>query len=238
MMNANKLKYLVLLFCVSQALPAKACISCNKLIRDGIYNSAYYPNLVVMLSAFIVLSVIVIILMRISTVHYQRSYFVADNHLKTPVPLTTSGIVLGIGIGGFLDGIILHQVLQWHEMLSAKVPSTDYINKSINMFWDGIFHFYCLIVVCIGLALLWKLLKRKDVNTSGKLLAGGMLMGWGLFNLIEGIMNHYILNLHNVIESTVNHHTANHIFLASSVVIFIAGYIWVRKAGYVLHYWF
>jgi uncharacterized membrane protein len=69
-------------------------------------------------------------------------------------------------------------------------------------------------------------------------IAGGMLMGWGLFNLIEGIMNHYILNLHNVIESTVNHHTANHIFLASSVVIFIAGYIWVRKAGYVLHYWF
>jgi uncharacterized membrane protein len=27
-------------------------------------------------------------------------------------------LLLGIGLGGFFDGIVLHQILQWHHMLS------------------------------------------------------------------------------------------------------------------------
>ncbi len=27
--------------------------------------------------------------------------------------------ILGVGLGGFVDGIVLHQVLQWHHMLSS-----------------------------------------------------------------------------------------------------------------------
>jgi len=30
---------------------------------------------------------------------------------------TAAGLLFGIGLGGFLDGIILHQVLQWHRNL-------------------------------------------------------------------------------------------------------------------------
>lgn len=29
------------------------------------------------------------------------------------------GLLLGLGLGGFFDGIILHQVLQWHHMLTS-----------------------------------------------------------------------------------------------------------------------
>jgi uncharacterized membrane protein len=32
------------------------------------------------------------------------------------------GVVLGIRMGGFLDGILLHQILQWHNMLSTVLP--------------------------------------------------------------------------------------------------------------------
>jgi uncharacterized membrane protein len=32
------------------------------------------------------------------------------------------GIVLGLGLGGFIDGIALHQIAQWHNMGSAKLP--------------------------------------------------------------------------------------------------------------------
>ena len=28
--------------------------------------------------------------------------------------LITSGMLLGVGFGGFVDGILLHQILQWH----------------------------------------------------------------------------------------------------------------------------
>ncbi|RYF47809.1 MAG: DUF2243 domain-containing protein, partial [Cytophagaceae bacterium] len=102
-------------------------------------------------------------------------------------------MVIGIGLGGFIDGIVLHQILQWHEMLSAKIPNTEYVGKSINMFWDGIFHFFCLLVTLVGIVLLWKLLKRNDINRSGKLLSGGLLLGWGLFNIVEGVIDHHLL---------------------------------------------
>jgi uncharacterized membrane protein len=30
----------------------------------------------------------------------------------------TGGVLLGLGLGGFVDGIVLHQILQWHHMLT------------------------------------------------------------------------------------------------------------------------
>ena len=29
------------------------------------------------------------------------------------------GVILCIGVGGFVDGIVLHQILQWHPCLPA-----------------------------------------------------------------------------------------------------------------------
>ena len=176
-----------------------ACITCNKEIQDGIWNSQFYPNLAVMLSAFFVLAIIVGILATISTRKHKAKLAAHPSALLlSPAPLSTASMVLGIGLGGFADGIVLHQILQWHEMLSAKIPSTDYVGKSVNMFWDGIFHAFCLLVTLIGIILLWRLLKRKDINRSGKLLAGGMLMGWGLFNVGDGLIDHQVLGLHHV----------------------------------------
>jgi uncharacterized membrane protein len=53
----------------------------------------------------------------------------------------SAGILFGLGLGGFFDGIILHQVLQWHHMLtSAGFPADSVRNLEINVMWDGIFH--------------------------------------------------------------------------------------------------
>ena len=198
-------------------LNSTACISCNKQIREGIYNSTFYPNLLIMLSAFIVLSIIVAILVRLNRGQHSS--------------LTTASMVLGIGLGGFIDGIVLHQMLQWHEMLSAKVPATDYVGKSINMFWDGVFHFFCLVVVIIGVIMLWRLVQRPEINRSGKVLSGGLLMGWGLFNIVEGIIDHHILKLHNVMEYSPNTHLGNYAFLGASLAMLWIGYLLTTK-GY------
>lgn len=209
-----------------------ACITCNKQIQDGIWNSAFYPNLLTMLSAFIVLAIFVAILSAITTHrHRTRASANPNERLLSPVPLTTASMVLGIGLGGFSDGIVLHQILQWHEMLSNKIPSTEYVGKSVNMFWDGIFHFFCLIVCLIGVILLWRLLKRKDVQTSGRLLSGGLLLGWGLFNIVEGIIDHHILELHYVMQFSANPDTGNFIFLGASLFMLIVGYALVKSAS-------
>ena len=115
---------------------------------------------------------------------------------------TAAGIFLGLGIGGFFDGIVLHQILQWHHMLtSADLPPTSVRNLQINTLWDGLFHLTTYIFVGIGLLLLWRAAHRTHVRWSGKLLAGTLLMGFGIFNVVEGLIDHQILGIHHVNET-------------------------------------
>jgi len=202
------------------------CITCNKQVQEAIWNDSFAPNLLTMLSAFIVLAIVVAVLSGMTAKRHRANVSkYPTKQILTPVPLTTTAMILGIGIGGFIDGIVLHQILQWHEMLSNKMPPTTLVAKSVNMFWDGIFHAFTLIVTVIGISLLWKLLWRKDIDRSGNLLIGGMLLGWGLFNIIEGIIDHHILKLHNVKEFSSNPDAWNYGFLGLSVLMIIIGYM-------------
>jgi uncharacterized membrane protein len=112
------------------------------------------------------------------------------------------GFLLGVGIGGFFDGIVFHQLLQWHHMLSsAGYPPDSVTNLSLNTFWDGLFHTLTYICVAVGVGILWRHARREHVRWSGKLLAGMLLLGWGAFNVAEGIINHHVLGLHHVNET-------------------------------------
>ena len=70
-------------------------------------------------------------------------------------------ILLGIGLGGFLDGIVLHQLLQWHSMLSNRVPPTTLEAMHLNMFWDGVFHAATWLITVTGVMLLWRSARRR-----------------------------------------------------------------------------
>lgn len=212
------------------ALQTSGCPFCNPQVEQAIYNSQFYPNLLTMLSAFMVLGIIVGLLSVLSA-KWHRANVVAypTQQISTPVPLLTTAIILGIGIGGFIDGIVLHQILQWHEMLSAKLPPTNYVNKSVNMFWDGVFHAFTLLVTVAGIILFWRLLSRKDINRSGYLFSGGLLLGWGIFNIVEGIIDHHLLKLHNVREIASNPEAWNYYFLSFSFLIMLGGYLLAKK---------
>ena len=124
-----------------------------------------------------------------------------DERQEKDFPIS-AGLLFGLGLGGFFDGILLHQVLQWHHMLtSAGYPATSVQNLEVNTLWDGLFHVSTYLFVVLGLLLLWRAAHRTHVRWSGKLLAGTMLMGFGLFNLVEGIIDHQILGLHHVNET-------------------------------------
>lgn len=113
-----------------------------------------------------------------------------------------AGIFLGLGLGGFFDGIVLHQILQWHHMLtSAGFPQDSVRNLQINTLADGAFHAATYVFVVIGLLLLWRQGRRSHLWWSGKLLAGTLLLGFGLFNVVEGLVNHHLLGLHHVNET-------------------------------------
>jgi len=115
---------------------------------------------------------------------------------------TAAGIWLGLGLGGFFDGIVLHQILQWHHMVtSAGYPANSVSNLQFNTLLDGLFHAVTYVFVAIGLAILWRAARRPHSKWSGKMLLGSMLLGFGIFNVVEGIVNHQILGIHHVNET-------------------------------------
>ena len=75
-----------------------------------------------------------------------------------------AGVFLGLGMGGFFDGIVLHQVLQWHHMISQPYPPTTVHNLEANTLWDGLFHAATYIFVGIGLALLNALIEASEAH--------------------------------------------------------------------------
>lgn len=117
--------------------------------------------------------------------------------------LTAAGILLGLGLGGFFDGIVLHQILQWHHMVShvAEYPVTTVAGLQVNTLWDGLFHASTYVFTVVGLFLLWGTVRRPNGPWSTKVLIGLMLMGWGSFNVVEGVVDHHILGIHHVNET-------------------------------------
>lgn len=112
--------------------------------------------------------------------------------------IISSGILLGAGLGGFFDGIVFHQILQWHNMLSSVRPPEDLVSMKYNMLWDGIFHAFTWTMTVLGLARLWSAGKRQDVPWSTRTFVGSLALGWGLFNSVEGVVDHQILGIHHV----------------------------------------
>lgn len=144
-------------------------------------------------------------------------------------PVRAAGLALGMGLGGFFDGIVFHQVLQLHNMLSARVPATTLLGAKVNMLWDGLFHTGVWLLTVLGVALLWRAARRGDALLCTRLLVGALLMGWGAFNLVEGLVNHHLLHLHHVVEAR-GESVFDVLFLAWGAVMLIGGAVLARHA--------
>jgi uncharacterized membrane protein len=142
------------------------------------------------------------------------------------------GILLGVGLGGFVDGILLHQILQWHHMLSSEgdYPPTTVAGLEKNTLWDGFFHAATWVVAAVGIYLLWRRTTRWRWAISGRAFVGWLLVGWGLFNVVEGVVNHHILAIHHVREGSEINETAWDLgFLAASVLLLSVGW-WLARS--------
>jgi len=107
-------------------------------------------------------------------------------------------------------------------MLSARLPPDTVANLEINMVWDGLFHVLTWIMTLVGIVLLWRAATRRDVPVAGKTVFGAALLGWGLFNLVEGVIDHHILHVHHVVER-LGVSIFDYAFLASGIIMIILG---------------
>lgn len=142
----------------------------------------------------------------------------------------TPGILIGVGLGGFIDGIVLHQILQWHHLLSSEgdYPTTTVGGLEDNTLADGLFHAATWVAVAVGIWLFWRCSTGARSTMSGRTLFGWILFGWGLFNLVEGLVNHHILTLHHVREGVDNQTAYDLGFLALGLGLMLVGWVLAR----------
>jgi uncharacterized membrane protein len=111
------------------------------------------------------------------------------------------GFLFGLGLGGFIDGIVLHQVLQWHHMLTGDgggEPSDTVAGLEANTLADGFFHLGTWILVAVAMTLTLRAWRAGELAPPWRFHVGLLLAGWGTFNLVEGLVDHQLLGLHHV----------------------------------------
>lgn len=142
-----------------------------------------------------------------------------------------AGIVLGIGLGGFVDGILLHQIVHWHHMGSAVVPPTTLDALRLNMRWDGLFHAAVWLCTLAGVYLLLADARRGAALPGAAAFTGLLLLGWGIFNLVEGVVDHHLLGLHHVRDLPVHMPLYDWLFLGvGGVGLIVLGWALSRRS--------
>ena len=133
-------------------------------------------------------------------------------------------LLLGAGVGALLDGFVLHQLLQWHHLLSSRTSDETLAGLEENTLADGIFHTASLAVLVLGLVLL--LGRRIEPRP----LVGLALAGWGVFNVVDQLVFHLALGAHHIREGVENYQIYDWGFFAVGVVLIAAGASLVRSA--------
>lgn len=111
--------------------------------------------------------------------------------------LALAAVVLGVALSAFFDGILLHQVLQWHHLLSLADGATwrDLHNQILA---DGLFHVFVYLVMLFGLYLLWRARPAFSAPGVGRRIWADMLIGFGLWNVVDVVGFHWLAGLHRV----------------------------------------
>jgi uncharacterized membrane protein len=116
------------------------------------------------------------------------------------LPTRSSGLLLGLGLGGFVDGIVLHQILQWHHMISSVDGRsvTTLAGLEANTVADGLFHTATWLLTVAGTVTGLVAWRQGRIAPSWRFQLGLVLVGWGIFDLVEGIVDHQLLGVHHV----------------------------------------
>lgn len=159
--------------------------------------------------------------------------------VKTPIKpqtqsaqrlLIAAGVFLGLGQAGFFDGIVFHQLLQWHHMFSGVASDVTVAGLKLNTVGDGLFHLLDWVLTLIGLGLFWQAAKQQRYLSTQAFL-GAFCLGAGLFNVVEGAVDHHLLQIHHV-KPGPNELAFDLAFLAIGAVVAGLGWLLLRSPSY------
>jgi uncharacterized membrane protein len=146
-------------------------------------------------------------------------------------PSKASGLLFGVGLGGFVDGIVLHQLLQWHHMVTdvGDYPVSTVAGLEANIVFDGFFHVLTWVCVLAGSVTLLRAWRDGRLAPTWSFHFGLVLLGWGLFNVVEGVVDHQVLGIHHVRDDLGAPLSWDLGFLAFGVLLIAAGWALHRR---------
>lgn len=145
--------------------------------------------------------------------HETRDVWVPDGRMgRLP---SAAGLCLGIAAGGFFDGILLHQLLQWHHLLS-NLEGAPFDDLRFQIFADGLFHVATYLLAGVGLWLLWR-------RPRAPRFWGDLLIGFGLWHILDAVLVHWILGLHNIRVDAADPLVWDLAFFAIGIVAVVLG---------------
>jgi uncharacterized membrane protein len=141
--------------------------------------------------------------------------------------------LFGIGLGGLFDGIVLHQIFQWHHMISNtdEGPTSTVAGLEANTLADGLFHAFAFLVVLAAVYMAMRT-RRADATAvlpSWGVVTGWLLVGWGVFNTVEGLVDHHVLEVHHVRDDVAEPFPWDLGFLGVSIALLLVGWALVRR---------
>ncbi|WP_437668794.1 DUF2243 domain-containing protein [Sorangium sp. So ce131] len=118
---------------------------------------------------------------------------------RTSRAVKVAGVLFGMGAGGLIDGILFHQLLQWHHLICFSChPGATIDDVRRNIVADGLFSVVAFGLTVAGVGKLWRALRAGGDPLPGRILPGAAAAGWGVFNLVEGVIDHHLLQIHHV----------------------------------------
>ena len=114
-----------------------------------------------------------------------------------PHRLRRASFLLGFAMGGFFDGILLHQILQWHHLLS-NIDVGPLGSLSAQVAADGIFHAIMYVIAAAGLIELYRARSATATGTALRPRWGHFWIGFGAWHIIDALLSHWITGIHRI----------------------------------------
>nr|WP_318245518.1 DUF2243 domain-containing protein [Cytobacillus stercorigallinarum] len=133
-----------------------------------------------------------------------------------------SGILFGLGLVAFIDEMVFHQLLSWHHFY-------DQSTTKIGLLSDGLFHAFSWFATVASLFMVADLRRRN--SWWKKRWIGGVLLGIGLFNLYDGLIQHKVFKLHQI-RYGVDLLPYDLVWNITAALITIIGIIIIRKTSH------
>jgi uncharacterized membrane protein len=128
-------------------------------------------------------------------------------------------LVTGAGAAGLVDVVVFHELLHWHHFYDRSTPG-------VGLTSDGLLDAVLIAALVAGLIGLAE--RAGPVRRWGRRVWGAMLVGFGGFNLFDGLVDHKLLRLHQIRPGAPSQLPYDAAWIAASVLLLAVGIAFAR----------